>query len=81
VRYGTDLGNGPLPPAINPRELRALQRAGLGPAEILAAVTDPDQGEPAWLPAGLDLRPDTFADSLATARVLGDEVTVGRVRG
>jgi imidazolonepropionase-like amidohydrolase len=70
VRYGTDLGNGPLPPAINPRELRALQRAGLSPAEVLATVTDADQGEPAWLPAGLDLGTDTFADSLATVRVL-----------
>jgi imidazolonepropionase-like amidohydrolase len=74
VRYGTDLGNGPLPPAINPRELRALQRAGLSPAEILAAMTEADQGEPAWLPAGLELGPATFADSLATARVLGPQV-------
>jgi imidazolonepropionase-like amidohydrolase len=74
VRYGTDLGNGPLPPAINPRELRALQRAGLSPAEILAAMTETDQGDPAWLPAGLDLGPATFADSLATARVLGPQV-------
>ena len=74
VRYGTDLGNGPLPPGINPRELRALQRAGLDPAAVLATVTDPDQGEPAWLPAGLDLEPATFADSLATARVLGPEI-------
>jgi imidazolonepropionase-like amidohydrolase len=74
VRYGTDLGNGPLPPGINARELRALQDAGLSPAAILAAATDPDQGEPAWLPAGLDLEPATFAESLATARVLGPEV-------
>ena len=74
VRYGTDLGNGPLPPGINARELRALRGAGLTPTDILAAMTDQDQGEPAWLPAGLDLGPDTFADSLATARVLGPEV-------
>jgi imidazolonepropionase-like amidohydrolase len=70
VRYGTDLGNGPLPPGINARELRALQRAGLGPADILAAMTETDHGEPAWLPDGLDLEPATFADSLATARVI-----------
>jgi hypothetical protein len=74
VRYGTDLGNGPLPPAINPRELRALQEAGLSPSAILAAMTEPDHAEPTWLPAGLDLEPETFADSLATARVLGPEV-------
>lgn len=70
VRYGTDLGNGPLPLGVNPRELRAMQRAGLGPADILTAMTEPERGEPAWLPAGLDLAPATFADSLATARVL-----------
>ena len=74
VRYGTDLGNGPLPPGVNARELRALQLAGLGPADILAAMTEPDLGEPAWLPAGLDLAPATFADSLATARVLTPQV-------
>ncbi|MFI7547065.1 amidohydrolase family protein [Actinoplanes sp. NPDC049599] len=74
VRYGTDLGNGPLPPGINVRELRGLQQAGLSPTDILTAMTEPGRGEPAWLPAGLDLAPGTFADSLATARVLGDEV-------
>ena len=74
VRYGTDLGNGPLPPAINPRELRALQSAGLSPADVLAAVTEPDLGDPAWLPAGLELAPATFADALATVRVLTTQV-------
>ena len=74
VRYGTDLGNGPLPPAVNPRELSALLRAGLSPSDILTAMTEPDQAEPTWLPAGLDLDPASFADSLATARVLGPEV-------
>jgi imidazolonepropionase-like amidohydrolase len=74
VRYGTDLGNGPLPPAVNARELRALQQAGLDPTGILRAMTEPEHAEPTWLPAGLDLDPATFADSLATARVLGPEV-------
>jgi imidazolonepropionase-like amidohydrolase len=74
VRYGTDLGNGPLPAGINPRELRVLQRVGLSPAEVLTAVTDPDQGEPAWVPGGLELGAAAFADSLATARVLTDRV-------
>jgi imidazolonepropionase-like amidohydrolase len=74
VRYGTDLGNGPLPPAVNPREIRGLQAAGLAPDAILAAMTDP-AAEPAWVPGGLDPA-DTarFADVLATARVLGPEV-------
>ncbi|OJF13054.1 amidohydrolase family protein [Couchioplanes caeruleus] len=74
ARYGTDLGNGPLPPAINPREIRALQECGLTPAGIIAAMTSPDHGEPSWIPGGLDLDPARFADSLATARVLGPEV-------
>ena len=39
VRYGTDLGNGPLPRAVNPRELTALAEAGLGGPAILAAIT------------------------------------------
>ncbi|MEV6595696.1 amidohydrolase family protein [Actinoplanes sp. NPDC051346] len=74
ARYGTDLGNGPLPPAINPREIRALQECGLAPADILAAMTEPGRAELSWIPGGLDLEPSRFADSLATARVLGPEV-------
>ena len=71
VRYGTDLGNGPLPPAVNPREIRALQTAGLTPDEVLAGMTGADV---TWIPGGLDLDPARFADVLATARVLDDKV-------
>jgi hypothetical protein len=71
VRYGTDLGNGPLIPGVNPREIRALQAAGLSPADVLTAMTGP---ELTWIPGGLDLDPARFADSLATARVLDDSV-------
>lgn len=67
VRYGTDLGNGPLPPAINPREVRALQAAGLTPNDVLTAMTETGVS---WIPGGLDLDPTRFADVLATARVL-----------
>jgi imidazolonepropionase-like amidohydrolase len=75
VRYGTDLGNGPLPPAVNRREVRALQSVGLTPADVLAAMTTDRVGvPPCWLPGGLDMDPDRFADSLATARVVGPEV-------
>jgi hypothetical protein len=81
LRYGTDLGNGPLPPAINPRELRALQEAGLTPQDVLAAMTEPGRPELSWLPAGLDLDPATFAESLATARVLGPEVRPRHIVG
>jgi imidazolonepropionase-like amidohydrolase len=38
IRYGTDLGNGPLLPGVNARELAALSDAGCQPAEILAAI-------------------------------------------
>jgi Amidohydrolase family len=74
VRYGTDLGNGPLPPGVNPRELRALRHAGLTPEGILAAMTETGDAEPCWVPGGLDLDPDRFAGVLATARVVGPEV-------
>jgi imidazolonepropionase-like amidohydrolase len=39
VRYGTDLGNGPLPPAVNAREILALEQAGLDGRAILQAIT------------------------------------------
>jgi imidazolonepropionase-like amidohydrolase len=81
VCYGTDLGNGPLVPGVNPREIRALQRAGLTPEDILAAMTgspidSDDRGElpPCWIPGGLELDDTRFADVLATARVIGPEV-------
>jgi hypothetical protein len=79
VRYGTDLGNGPLIPGVNPHEIRALQAAGLSPADVLTAMTGdapaaPPGSEPTWVPGGLDLDPARFADSLATARVLDDSV-------
>ncbi|GIF09341.1 amidohydrolase family protein [Actinoplanes siamensis] len=70
VRYGTDLGNGPLPSGVNPRELRALRAAGLTPDEILIAATDATRPALTWIPGGLDLTPSTFAEVLATARVL-----------
>lgn len=48
IRYGTDLGNGPLPVGINPRELLALEHAGLEldalAAAIAPAVIDGDLG-------------------------------------
>ncbi len=75
VRYGTDLGNGPLVPGVNPREIRALQRAGLTPDEVLTAMIGDGAGvPPCWIPGGLDLDPAGFADVLATARVVGPEV-------
>jgi hypothetical protein len=42
VLYGTDLGNGDLPVGVNERELRALQRVGLGREALLAALGSDD---------------------------------------
>ena len=71
LHYGTDLGNGPLVPGVNPREIRALQHTGLPPADILTAMT-PSAATlpPTWIPTGLNLDPSHFADSLSTARPL-----------
>ncbi|WP_328460687.1 amidohydrolase [Actinoplanes sp. NBC_00393] len=75
VRYGTDLGNGPLPPGINVREIRALQAAGLTPDDVLSVMTDSDSiTEVSWVAGGLDLDPERFADVLATARVVDADV-------
>lgn len=81
VRYGTDLGNGPLPIGVNPREVAALRAAGLTALEILATMAPadpelastrlvfvPDAGEGATATA-LDIaaaRPLTLADLAPT---------------
>ncbi|WP_114422789.1 hypothetical protein [Nocardioides houyundeii] len=39
--YGTDLGNGPLLPGLNVRELALLEAAGLDPRALLYALTAP----------------------------------------
>jgi imidazolonepropionase-like amidohydrolase len=70
VRYGTDLGNGPLPLGINVREIRALQAAGLTPADILIAMTETADPTP---PPGTDLTPARFAASLAGPRFPGSD--------
>lgn len=53
VAYGTDLGNGPLPAGLNPRELRALADAGLRPPALLRALTSrPVPGLATFVPGG-----------------------------
>lgn len=72
VHYGTDLGNGPLPLGVNPREVTALLAAGLTPEDVLTSMTDlRGTASPCWVPHGLDPAPDGFATSLSTAKVLG----------
>ncbi|AWB96499.1 hypothetical protein DCE93_13280 [Agromyces badenianii] len=41
VLYGTDLGNGDQPLGVNPAELALLLDAGLSPAALIEALTDP----------------------------------------
>ncbi len=41
IRYGTDLGNGPLPLGINHRELLALEHAGLDLDAMIGAIARP----------------------------------------
>ncbi|MBF6332801.1 amidohydrolase [Nocardia transvalensis] len=75
VLYGTDLGNGPLPPGVNTREVTALLAAGLTPDDVLTAMTDSRSPvPPCWVPGGLDSTPSRFAGSLGLAQVV-DPVT------
>jgi len=55
VMYGTDLGNGPIPPGIHTREAQYLAEAGLEFEEVLEAMTR------------APLEPDAPADLIATA--------------
>lgn len=75
VLYGTDLGNGPLPEALNLREVELLQAAGLSDDDVLDALTD------SWPSAQLSTKssagahtivPDDgrFVDRLARAHVV-----------
>jgi len=68
VIYGTDLGNGPIPPGIDPRELRLLLDAGLTHDEILRALTRApiEPGAPADL---LVVDGDPLTDLGALARI------------
>jgi imidazolonepropionase-like amidohydrolase len=69
VRYGTDLGNGPIPPGIHVREAHHLASAGLPPGAILTAMT------------GWRLRDGAPGDLLALAgNPLEDLGAVGEVR-
>ena len=71
VVYGTDLGNGPLPVGLNPRELRALADCGLSVAAILTALTGflPDARDvcPAFVPGVVPSDASDLPAWLATA--------------
>ena len=54
ILYGTDMGNGPTPIGLNPRELASLAAAGLTPEQQIAALTPGDPRSPnatlLWVP-------------------------------
>jgi hypothetical protein len=70
VRYGTDLGNGPLPTGLNERELRALVAAGIDGDELVAALTPHRFGRRlSWCASPASDTDDTTA-WLMTSRVI-----------
>lgn len=83
VRYGTDLGNGPLPVGLNRREVEALLAAGLTPENVLSALTGQGQGDShpsqqhnrpttrvTFIPGARPSDPAAFVDWLCTARAV-----------
>lgn len=81
VIYGTDLGNGPIPPGIDTEELVLLRRVGLTPDDVLEAlVRAPLQvGAPADLivVAGDPLRSPSAFDDLRLVVRAGEVVVRG----
>jgi imidazolonepropionase-like amidohydrolase len=71
VAYGTDLGNGAIPPGIHVGEAWHLQRSGLGIEDVLGAMTfrPLSQGEPADLVA-LGANPFDNLDALEDVRLV-----------
>jgi imidazolonepropionase-like amidohydrolase len=75
VSYGTDMGNGATITGINTRELQALQDAGFGPGELLAAMLPNDAAAPAgprlsWHPSADVPGPEEMAAWLAGVTVV-----------
>jgi hypothetical protein len=61
VLYGTDMGNGPTPVDLNPREIDALREAGVEGAALLQALHPVDPSDPASVQL---LLPEGDADPL-----------------
>lgn len=71
LRYGTDLGNGPLPVGVNERELQALAAIGLNADQLARATFAPAaDSRPMWIPGRRPTAGDDFARWLTTARPL-----------
>lgn len=77
VAYGTDLGNGPIPPGIHPREVLHLLAAGLSVERVLSAMVARPlaPGEPGDLVVvGADPREDPAALGRVVVTVRGGRV-------
>lgn len=73
VRYGTDLGNGPLPVGVNARELSAIADAGLDRDSVVESIAGswaPDSIGPrfSWVPGLPPRRAEDVPAWLSTAR-------------
>lgn len=68
IRYGTDLGNGPIPPGIHVGEARQLAAAGLSTDDILRSMTRGPLRDGADADI-IGLRGDPFDDLDAVGRV------------
>lgn len=81
VLYGTDLGNGPLPLGVNPREVAGLVDAGLSVSAVLAAMTDPwpvaspPAGLASFVPGPVPGEAAELPGWVATARTIGPDAT------
>ena len=68
VRYGTDLGNGPIPPGLHPGEVTHLAAAGLSAPDVIGAMTLGPL-RPGSDPALIGLDGDPLEDLAAFGRV------------
>lgn len=73
IHYGTDLGNGPLPVGLNPRELAALEGAGLGIRALVDSLRGFVPGSGSSAIAGASHVDDLTLDDLLTATVVPRE--------
>lgn len=77
VRYGTDMGNGPTPVDLNPREIAALRDTGIDGIDLLRALAPLDPRDPAsflvFLPRGDAV---TCADPLRARRLTPADLKV-----
>lgn len=79
VLYGTDLGNGEQPVGVNPREVAALDAAGVRGAALIAAMSDPwpasapPSGVCTFVPGAPPAHLDEVADWLGGAIVVPTE--------